>query len=80
MKLNIPKEWFENKANLEEGEIGAGNPNFMEEYSKEYAQQTIDEIIAILKHLGADLSDINEHPLAQIIGREFSILKNRNNE
>jgi hypothetical protein len=40
MKINIPKEWFENKSNLEEGEIGAGNPNFMKEY--DYSQTLIE--------------------------------------
>lgn len=29
MKLNIPKEWFLQKANLEEGEITAMNPKYV---------------------------------------------------
>ena len=32
MKINIPKQWFEEKVPLEgDGEIGAGNPHFMKE-------------------------------------------------
>ena len=43
----------------------------------EFLEETVDNIIKSLKHLGADLSDLELHPLEQLIAREFSKLKNR---
>ena len=78
MKINIPKEWFESRAHLEEGEVGAGSEKGFQSDCLDYSIALQQAIEYHCKSLSVPKSIANKcphhaHKLNSHLARETTV-------